>query len=199
MYILRHIERSNAMMHNLSKPLEDAFFTSQDQKLIEDLRALRKMKETKESLGRISGIKNEAILEKLVSLNVRPETLASLCVVPLIEVAWADGNIDDKEKTAILSTADKKGLFKKGDLNYDIVKQWMTHKPHEDLLAAWVHYIQGLCDELTEKEKNGLQAEIMGHAKAVAEASGGFLGTGIGGAISKKEKDMLKKLNDAFK
>jgi hypothetical protein len=186
------------MIHNLSKPLEDAFFTSHDRKLIEDLRALRKMEETKESLARISGIKNDAILEKLVSLDVRPETLASLCVIPLVEVSWADGEIDKKERQAILAATEKMG-FKQGGIDYDLIKQWMTHKPSEDLLTAWIHYIQGLCEKLTSKEKIDLQAEIMGHAKAVAEASGGFLGTGIGGNISKAEKDKLKNLNDAFK
>jgi hypothetical protein len=185
-------------MNNLfSKPLEDAFFSSQDQKLIEELRALRKMKETRESLSRISGIKNEAVLDKLVSLNVRPETLASLCVVPLIEVAWADGTIDEKERKAILSAAEKTG-FKQGEIDHDLIKQWMTHKPPSEMLTAWIHYIQGLCEQLTSEEKKSLQAEIIGHAKTIAEASGGFLGMGIGNTISKAEKDMLMKLDSAF-
>jgi hypothetical protein len=185
-------------MHNLSKPLEDAFFSSQDQKLIDDLRAMRKMKETKDSLARISGIKNDAVLDKLVSLDVRPETLASLCVVPLVEVAWADGVIDPKEAKAILSTAEKIG-FKQGDIDHNLLRQWMTHKPSPDMLTAWTHYIEGLCEQLTPQEKSGLQSEIMGHARAIAEASGGLLGTGIGGKISKPEKEMLAKLEAAFK
>ncbi len=184
-------------MNNLSKPLEDAFFSSSDQKLIEELRAMRKMKESKETLSRVSGIKNEAVLDKLVSLNVRPETLASLCVVPLVEVAWADGVIDPKEQQAILSTAEKTG-FKQGDIDYDLIKQWMSHKPDAELLTAWVHYIQGLCEQLSPKEKEGLRSEIMSHAKTIAEASGGILGTGIGSKISKAEKEMLAKLDAAF-
>jgi hypothetical protein len=182
-----------------SKQLEDSFFSFQDQKLIEDLRIMRKMKETKESLSAVSGIKNDAVLEKLVSLDIRPETLASLSLVPLIEVAWADGNIDSKEQNAILSAMEKKGLSKPGDVNYDIVKQWMTHRPSADLLDAWTHYIQGLCEQLSGEEKKSLQAEIMENAKAIAESSGGFLGTGIGGTVSKPEKEMLARLEAAFK
>ena len=37
------------MINLSSRQLEDAFFTAQDQKLIDDLRIMRKMKETKES------------------------------------------------------------------------------------------------------------------------------------------------------
>jgi hypothetical protein len=186
-------------MYNPSKPLEDAFFTSQDQKLIDDLRAMRKMNETKESLAEVSGIKNDAILQKLVSLDIRPETLASLSIVPLIEVAWADGEIDAKEQKAVLSAAEKKGVVKNGGINYDMVKQWMTHKPTNDLLDAWTHYIKGLCEQLTAEEKDTLRFEIMGNAKTVAEASGGILGTGIGNTISKPEQEMLAKLEAAFK
>jgi hypothetical protein len=186
------------MINHSSKQLEDSFFVSQDQQLIEDLRIMRKMKETKESLAAVSGIKNDAVLDKLVSLNIRPETLASLSIVPLIEVAWADGHIDEKEKKAILSAVEKKGLLNQGDVNYDIVKQWMTHRPAPDLLTAWIHYIQGLCEQLSGEEKRSLQSEIMGNARAVAESSGGILGTGIGDTISKAEKEMLAKLDAAF-
>ena len=186
------------MINLSSKQLEDAFFTTQDQKLIEDLRIMRKMKETKESLSAVSGIKNNAILEKLVSLDIRPETLASLSIIPLVEVAWADGNIDDREQRAILSSVEKKGLFRQGDVNYDIVKQWMTHRPTADLLTAWIHYIQGLCEALSGEEKNALRSEIMGHARAVAESSGGFLNMGIGNTVSKSEKETLAKLEAAF-
>ena len=67
--------------------LEDAFFSKQDAKLIEQLKVMEKMKESKEALRKVSNIQNDAVLEKLVSLDVRPETLVSLAIVPLIEVA----------------------------------------------------------------------------------------------------------------
>ncbi len=181
----------------LSKPLEDAFFTNQDQILIEKLRVIRKMKETKESLSQISGIQNEQILDKLVSLNVRPETLASLCIIPLIEVAWADGGIDEKEKKAILQAAEKTG-FKQGSIDFDLIRQWMTRKPTEHLLDAWVLYIKGLTEKLSQEEKNAMKTEIMNRARSIAEASGGFLGLGLGDRISKEEQAMLNKLNSAF-
>jgi hypothetical protein len=180
-----------------SRQLEDAFFSSQDKKLIEDLRKMQQMKETKEALANVSGIKNDAVLEKLVSLKIRPETLASICIVPLVEVAWADGEIDEKERKAVLSATEKSG-FKKGDVDYDLVNQWMLHKPDSDLLATWTQYIKGLCENLTKVEIAALKSEILDHAKAVAEASGGLLGTGIGDKISKPEKAMLATLEKAF-
>jgi hypothetical protein len=47
-----------------AKLLEDAFFLAQDAVLVERLRALRKMQESKEALAAASGISNEAILSR---------------------------------------------------------------------------------------------------------------------------------------
>jgi hypothetical protein len=185
------------MFHLSGKPLEDAFFLLEDRKIIENLRILRKLEETKDALAETSGIRNDEILDKLIELEVRPETLASLCVAPLVEVAWADGAVDEKEKKAILAAAGKNG-FEQGSFDYSFLEQWMTHKPKPQLLEAWTHYIKGLCEQLTPSEKSTLKSEIMGHAVSVAEASGGLLGLSIGDKISKAEREMLDTLDKAF-
>jgi hypothetical protein len=179
---------------NLSSKLDDLFFQKEDQKLIEQLKKIKKMEETKEALSKVSGIKNDKILEKLVKLNVRPETLASISLVPLVEIAWVDGTVDKKESDALLKAAEKMG-FEKGNADHEILTQWMTHKPSADLLDAWIHYIEGLCEALSEDEKNVLQKEIMNHTKSIAEASGGFIGIG---KTSKEEEQLLKVLDSAF-
>jgi hypothetical protein len=180
---------------NASEKLDDLFFLKEDQKLIDQLRVLKKLKETKESLSQVSGIKNERILEKLVELNIRPETLTSLSLIPLVEMAWADGNVDDKEKNEVLTCAEKMG-FAKGSADYKILAQWMTHRPSKELLDAWIHYIQGLCEKLAHIDKSELKNELVENIRSIAMASGGFLGMG---SVSKKESDMLTKLENAFK
>lgn len=179
----------------MAETLDDLFFLKEDQKLIDQLKAMKKLKETKEELKKVSGIENEHILDKLVELNVRPETLATLSLVPLIEVAWADGSLDESEKIAVLSSADKMG-FSKDSGDYQILQQWMTHKPTKDLLDAWVHYIKGLCEQLSKDEALELKNELIGHARSIASASGGFLG--LGNKISKAENAMLDTLEKAF-
>lgn len=185
------------MKNILAQKLEDEFFSRKDKELIEKLRLLKEMKETKETLSKISGISNEAVLEKLVELKVRPEALTSLCLAPLVEVAWADGTVDDKEQKALLSSAEKMGI-QKGSIDHDLLMRWMTQKPGPDLFTAWMHYTQGLCEQLNKKEKHVLKAQVIDHARAIANASGGILGSGIGYRISKAEEDVLRKLESAF-
>ena len=101
-----------AETRKFSRQLEDAFFLKEDKKLIEKYQQLKKMEETKQKLSELSGIKDEAILKKMIELNIRPETLTSLLLVPLVEVAWVDGEVHEKEKQAILAAAEKKGIIK---------------------------------------------------------------------------------------
>ena len=43
------------------------------------------------ALGRATGIDDPYLLARLAELGIRPETLAALTLIPLIETAWADG------------------------------------------------------------------------------------------------------------
>ncbi|OHB55048.1 MAG: hypothetical protein A2Y07_01455 [Planctomycetes bacterium GWF2_50_10] len=176
------------------KTLEDAFFLKQDTKLIEELKAMEAMNESRESLAAVSGITNQAVLDKLVKLNVRPETLASLAIIPLVEVAWADGSVNEKERDATLKAATTAG-FAKGTIDYELLENWLTHKPEAKLLGAWQAYIKGLCEELSKEERENLKIELIGHARSVASASGGILGLA---AISKVEAQMIEKLETTF-
>ncbi|HEY5138660.1 MAG TPA: hypothetical protein VIJ25_04995 [Methylococcales bacterium] len=185
----------NKKLNPSRRKLEDAFFSKQDAQLIEQLALMEKMKQSKDSLSSVSGIKNDAVLEKLVLLGVRPETLVSLGLVPLIEIAWADGEIDAKEHAATLKAAVNAG-FEKGSINYTLFENWMTHRPPKEMLSAWVHYIQGLCESLSKEEKMNLCKKFIDQATEIAKASGGFLG--LGNKISEAEQNVIDTLKAAF-
>ena len=178
-----------------TKSLEDAFFAEKDRKLVEQHKRIRKMEDTKQSLAAVSGIKNDAVLQKLVELDIQPQTLASLALIPLIEVAWADGAVDEKEKSAVLKAAETVG-FRKGDVDRGLLDEWLTRKPEPQMLAAWASYVNGLCELLPERERTSLRDEVLGHAEAVARSAGSLLGLTSG--VSGAEKEMLEKLSKAF-
>jgi hypothetical protein len=174
--------------------LEDAFFFEQDRTLVERRTELRKLAESKEVLGRVSGITNDAILERLVNLNIRPETLAALALLPLIEVVWADGEVDDTERVMVLAHATSQGIAV-GSGEYKLLERWLAHRPRASLLNAWQHYMHGLCECLSRSERDILKEELMRNVRKAAEASGGFLGVG---KISNQEEEVLAKLESSF-
>ncbi|MBI5508032.1 MAG: TerB family tellurite resistance protein [Deltaproteobacteria bacterium] len=188
------VSRTGKPLQSNARSLQDAFFLEQDKILIEKLRAMKKMAENKQSLAAISGITNDVILTRLVELGITPETVAALTTVPLIEVAWADGSIDDKERLAVLAHASTRGI-KPGTVEHDLLERWLQHRPEPKLLEAWQTYVRGLAEHLSDQEKTILRDELLHATRAAAEASGGFLGVG---KISKPEQAMLETLAKSF-
>lgn len=179
----------------MAKNLEDAFFAANDQKLIAQLQILKQLEENIESLSKVSGITNKSVLKKLVELNIRPETIAAISMVPVVEIAWADGKLDEKEKNAILGFSEQH-FASKNEITRDLLIEWLNHKPPKEMLEAWLHYIKGLCENLSAEEKKSFKESFMSQAHSIAEASGGFLG--LGNKISKEEASVLKNLEKAF-
>jgi hypothetical protein len=174
--------------------LEDAFFLERDRQLIARKVELRKMAETQEALAAVSGIKDREVLELLVNLNVRPETLAALAAIPLVEVAWADGKVDEKERQVVLAFASARGI-REGSVEHELLERWLATRPDDGLLAAWQHYTQALCEKLSAHQRAHLRDELLRNVRAAAAASGGFLGMG---KISDEEKTVLARLESSF-
>jgi hypothetical protein len=183
---------SPEVLRDRGRSLEDEFFRREDQRLVERLNQLRAAEATRESLAKASGITNPAALEKLLELGIRAETVAALSVVPLAEVAWADGTLDAKERRAIMDHARIDRDSNAGAL----LEAWLDRRPEPTLLTAWTHLVQGMCEQLDAEGCARLKAGLLERAAAVAAASGGLFG--VGSKISRSEAAMLAKLEAAF-
>jgi hypothetical protein len=177
------------------RTLEDEFFRREDERLTQRLRELKHREASREALATASGISNQAILDALLNLGIRPEIIGALSVVPLAEVAWADGTLDAREKRAILDRAEKSGIAP-GAIDHDLLRSWLDHKPEPKLLTAWTHLIQGMCEQLTDEQVTALRTGLVERARAIAKASGGLLGVG---SVSTAEEDMIRRLESAFR
>ncbi len=186
--------RSAASFQSSSRRLEEAFFLEQDKVLIERLRAMKKMAETKDALRSVSTITNDAVLTRLVELDIKPEIVAALAAVPLVEVAWADGKIDTAEREAVLAHARTQGIAP-GSIEHALLERWLEHRPEPRLLEAWQSYIQGLCERLSADERTLLRDELLRATRSTAEAAGGWLGMG---RVSAREQAMLDRLASSF-
>ncbi len=186
---------SEEFLGDRRKALEDQFFQKENERKTKELRERLAQQQAKDQLTDSTGIKNAEILDKLTGLGITAETLAALALVPLVEVAWADGNVAGGERRAILEAAAEEGL-KEGHPAFDLLGDWLENRPPAPMLEAWTAYIHGLCDHLDEAERGALRTHLLGQARIVAKAAGGILGIGM--KISAKEEAMLNILEHAF-
>ena len=183
---------SPEILRDRGRSLEDEFFRREDQRLMERLHELRATEATREALGKASGITKPAILEKLIELGIRAETVAALSIVPLVEVAWADGALDAKERRAVVERA---GVARDSTAG-SLLEAWLDRRPDPSLLIAWTHLVQAMSEQLGPDGVARLKTGLLERARAVAAATGGLFG--VGSKISAPEAAMLAKLEAAF-
>lgn len=177
-----------------ARALEDSFFAKENERILQELRAEGVRAEKKKEFQEYLNIDNDEIINALVELEVEPETLIAFSLVPLVEVAWADGEIQPKERDAIVKAAIERGV-EEGSPTCDLLRNWLQTKPDPALLEVWRGYIEELKASLGERSKVHLKSSTMGRARAIAEAAGGFLGLA---SISAAEKKTLEELEWAF-
>ena len=73
--------------------------------------------------------------------------MAALALVPLVEVAWADGQLDRKERGAILERAKESGIGA-GSMEHALLEAWLDRRPDPKLLTAWTHLVRGVGEQL---------------------------------------------------
>lgn len=175
--------------------LEDAFFRKRDAELIAEMRRREQVQSRKKALAEVSGITDEAVLDQLVAHDIHAETLAAFTIVPLVEMAWADGAIQPAEHQILLHAIEEAGIPKEG-VSYKLMKQWLTRRPLPKLMKLWQNYTRALLAELPPEAGERIRQSVLEQARALAVAAGGFLGLA---RISSEEEKVLRALEEAFR
>ena len=177
------------------KGLEEEFFRRQEAALLQRLRDEEARHSARQALAAASRITDEALLDQLAALGIKPETLVVLSLVPLVEIAWADGTVQDSERQAIHEAARMSGLVQ-GSSGDRLLQGCLSEPPPAHLRTLWVHYIKALCSGLAAEERDALKTDLLERARRVAEAAGGFIG--VGAKVSRQEAALLAEFAGAF-
>jgi hypothetical protein len=185
---------SHDFLADRRKALEEAFFAKQDAKLIEQLRADREKQLAIDALKGASSIDDPELLEKLVDLGIDARSWTALALVPLIEVAWADGRMEAKERDAVLAAAREHGVPLDSP-GHALLENMLATRPDAAVFAAWGGYVTELAANFTAEERDAMRARLVERARKVARSAGGMLGIG---AISEAEKRVIAALEKPF-
>ncbi len=158
--------------------LEDDHFRKLDRKRIERLREREEREAARQKLSREAGIDDETS-DILLDVGIGAEELPALDWIPLVEVAWSDGDVDVPERDAILGAMESDGIAE-GHPAHDLLLSWLEARPAPELFQAWQRHLSRA--DRSAEQRSG----ILDRARAVAQASGGMLGIGkVSGAESK--------------
>lgn len=161
---------------------------------VRDLAAPRTAADETE-LSLASGISDRAVLRLLADLEVSSSVVAALALVPLVEVAWADGELAPEERASVLRASEEQGI-RAGTRAHALLASWLEHRPSRDLLQAWEAYIEAVLEPLDAEEREQLCRDLVGRAREVARAAGHGGGPG---SISPEEERALESLEAALR
>ncbi len=174
--------------------LEDEFFHRVDQKLMAELRAKMQADADKQQLQASCGFRDPTILDELVGLGFRSESIVALSLVPLVQVAWADGKVDEAEREAVLRAAETNDC-PAGSASFQLLEHWLAERPSQTLVETWRDYVNDLRGRMSSESFTSLGDDVRNRAEQIAAAAGGILGIG---KISAKEQAVLADIRTTF-
>jgi hypothetical protein len=182
-----------------ARALDDVFFRRETDRFRRQLKLVASQpngseRQPGEALGDATGFPDRDVAMRLAELGIQADTLAALTLIPLVEVAWADGRMEENERRAVLAGAESYGL-RSDSPSHGLLRVWLEHRPAPDLLEAWREFIGAVAPQLSVESRLRLKGHILPRARAVAESAGGLLGLAT---ISREEEAMLTTLEAAF-
>ncbi len=132
----------------------------------------------------------DLVRESYEEVHAASTNVALLGLVPAIRVAWSDGRVQPRERALILELAAREGLAADPEAMRRL-EEWLERPPSDDAF-------EGLLEELGACAAKGQIRsldQVLGWARAVAEADGGLLGFK---RVNRHEKAALASLQRAL-
>lgn len=118
---------------------------------------------------------SDRLLSELNFLGVDETTVEVLALLPLIQVAWADGEVQDKEREMITEIA-RDQYHLKADAQA-VLANWLEHAPTEQYLTRGRKALLALAHARDDFDLNAASLDdVVEFSKEIAKAAGGFMG-----------------------
>lgn len=179
----------------MSSKEEDKYFQQLEKERSEQLRRERELEalQRTERAGIAESLQtSEEIAAEALELGFSAETSRVLPLMPLIQVAWADGSVSVAEEKSVLELAEARGI-KRGTASHELLTRLLVERPaplfFERVNRVIAHLIQS-------EPSSWIGKTIPELCREVADASGGFFG--LGNRINDEEQALLDELTQRF-
>lgn len=130
----------------------------------------------------------------LAELGMDELSYKALPLLPLVQVAWADGEVQEAERGVILDLAAER--FQVGEEGLRLLRNWLRYRPTPAYLAKGR---EALLAVVAREKAHGLGDDVLGDvvklSRTVAKAAGGLFGIG---AVSRVESDAIDEIAKAL-
>ena len=180
------------------KGLEEEFFRKSDAQLLEKMREKARLDEVAAELAKTLQVENPELVRRVIDLGVPRGTGAALLLAPLVQVAWAEDKVTNKEQEAVLRLAATRGV-EKGSPAEAQLREWLVKRPSDALFQTAIEVIKAGLSHLTAEEREERVQAYATACREVSEASGGLAKALGGRGVSGEERSLLDVLTRALR
>jgi tellurite resistance protein len=177
------------------RALEDEYFRKKDRELVEKMRRAAEVDQARTRLGQTTGLNDPALLQELQELGFTADTVSLLPLVPVLQMAWAEGGVTREEREVLVRFARSRGIAPDTAADRQLT-EWLANRPDEAVFARAGRLIRALLESGSPSAAALTADELVLHAEKIAAASGGILGLG---RISPEERALLKQIAQELK
>jgi hypothetical protein len=172
------------------KAEETVYFRAQDEKLIEKLRENAKLEEIVKALAECLQASNPELLRRVIALGVTLETGPALVLAPLVQVAWADGYVTDRERETVLRLARARDV-EEGSPAWKQLLAWLAQRPADVVFDTAIEVIEAGLSVVPQDVRQDRIRQILQACREVAESSGGGIARALGFASGMTHKEAV--------
>ena len=174
---------------------EEEYFLRAEAELLEKVRARAAKEAELRAMGEHHGVEDPDILKAFEEAGYDRDTVQILHLVPIVQVAWVDGEVSKGERAEILKIAAARNVVE-GTPAHAKLLSWLDAPPSPEFFERTMEIISRLLELFPEEKRMSLQGDVMTASLAVASASGGFLG--LGSKVSVDEKALIERFAADF-
>jgi hypothetical protein len=182
---------------------EAAYFNERDANFIKKVRNRARLQEVAVALAEKLRVDEPALLQRAANLGLTQETGAAFLVAPLVQVAWADGEVSDHERAVVLELAAARGIVDGTPAHTQLIA-WLRTSPGADVFDTAIDVINAGFAVLPPAEHAERVGALLEACERVAQASGGLLTLfgihlGVSGEDTRTLRALTKKLRSSEK
>jgi hypothetical protein len=178
-------------MEDIRRTREDHYFLKLEQERLEELRKNAMRDEETRRLMEAAGIRDPELVRQLADAGFDAETFRVLYLVPLVQIAWSDGAVSQRESEQVLNVASLHGIGV-GSAAYERLAAWLAERPSDEFFHTCLRGIKAMLRHRPAAEAQALSQDLVWYCTRIASASGGFLG--LGPRVSREEETLLTRL-----
>ena len=136
-----------------------------------------------------------SLTDAVTFLGYTPETVMLLHLVPLIQTAWAEGGVSQKERDLIVKAARSRGITEGTPCDQQL-SMWLSQRPSDEMFEKSLRAIRTILEAQSPEARKSSEKDLLSLATAIAGASGGIVGFR---AVSEEERQILAHISDELK